>query len=271
MQKDDQQKKLQNVLLDMLIWFNEFCQENNITYYLAGGTLLGAVRHKGFIPWDDDVDLMMDRDNYIRFIEVAKRSIPDHMHLQCQETDKNWHYPYTKIRLNNTACATEFSHRFEDLHQGIFIDIFVQDKTSKIPLLSKIHQTQIRLTHAIVRYKWHKRYQLEKSSGTIAPIRFMSLFYSLETAKKHNLSVIEKYDKKNTGRLIDSTGMHASYGAYPQEWLGVPKYLEFEEHLFPVPFNYDGYLTYLYGDYNIIPSPEDRKSHTITDVDFGNY
>lgn len=131
-------EKLHKVLFEMLNDFDIFCRENNIEYSLAYGTLLGAVRHKGFIPWDDDLDVMMTRENYKKFLSLFSNN--EKYTLQKEQVD----YPlyFSKLRKNKTAFIENIKYRkpYRNIHQGIFIDIFPADKVSKNPI-SRFIQT----------------------------------------------------------------------------------------------------------------------------------
>ena len=256
--RDPAIQKVQRQLMEIFVYIDHFCRTNNITYYLAGGTLLGAVRNEGFIPWDDDIDLMMDRENYNRFIQIAMDRFDDRFYLQCAENDPNWHYQYTKIRKNNTIYATAFSDRFKNLHQGLFIYIFVQDKTSDNRKRADRHMNKIKLWRGLVRYLWHQEAQYDYSPRK--KVLLLSKFYSLSRAQKKLQQIMLTYQDKDTKMLTDSSGMHLKNGAYPQHYLGTPVWVNFEGIPAPIPEHYHEYLTYLYGKEYMTPI---RYTHTI--------
>lgn len=260
-------EQLHRVLTGMLRDLDAFCRRHGIEYYLAGGTLLGAVREGGFIPWDDDADVMMTRENYEKFIAVGNE-LPSHLFLQCAEADPHWHYPYAKLRLNGTSCVTEFTSRFPEMHQGLFLDIFVQDNTAADPAAVARHVRDIRFWHAVVRWCWHREAGVTAGLRTARPIRAAARFFSLASAEKHLKQAMCRYNKQNTGYLIDSSGMHLQNGAYPAAWLGTPVCVPFGELTLPVPANAHEYLTYLYGDYQ---TPKEEPPHSVAQVELGVY
>ena len=121
----------QKVMLEILVEIHRICVENNITYWLEAGTLLGAIRHKGFIPWDDDCDISMPRKDYERFLQIAQEKLPETMFLQTKETDKEYPLPWAKIRKNGTLLIETGETGEEKYHHGIFVDIFPYDYYKK--------------------------------------------------------------------------------------------------------------------------------------------
>ncbi len=254
---------VQKILLQMMSEFDSFCKENNIDYYMAGGTLLGAVREKGFIKWDDDIDVMMDRENYEKFINIALSSNNDKYFFQCVENDPLWHYHYTKIRLNGTVYATKFSNQFDGMHQGVFVDVFVQDNTADNRLMQKLHVLQIRFWRGLLRYKWINDLKCSDDNKIKKLICILTFFISLEKAKNKTLKSMKRYNKINSNYLIDGCGMHLKQGAYPKIFLGEPTYLKFESLVLPAPANCHEYLSYLYGKDYLMPK---KYGHIIEDI-----
>ena len=267
---------VKRILLQMLLEVDGICKKHHIQYFLAGGTLLGAVRHKGFIPWDDDVDIMMTRDQYETFLSVMDEELPDKMFYQTPETDSNSHYLFDKIRLNGTLLMTEFGAQFPEMHNGIFLDVIVQDRTARKKSAQKIH---IFITHQLRKMamnKWEDKYtydtrrflrrQYQRIKNFITK---RSSFSTLEHARK---KVLTLYANTETGWLYDGMGRNIEKGAFPEGWLKESIDMEFEGHLFPVPKEYDAYLTYLYGDYRQMPPLSQREiSHDMQVIDLGEY
>ena len=122
----DLMKKVHKVQLEMALEVKRICQNNNIKYFIIAGTLLGSVRHGGFIPWDDDLDIGMLREDYDRFIKIAQKEIGEEYFLQTWDTDSGFALPIAKIRKNGTKFIEQNSSKSE-LHNGIYIDIFPFD------------------------------------------------------------------------------------------------------------------------------------------------
>jgi lipopolysaccharide cholinephosphotransferase len=118
-------REAQLIMLDMLVEFDKIFQKHNLKYWLDSGTLLGAVRHKGFIPWDDDIDLSMPLEDYNKFIDIAQNELSGDIFFQTSKTDSKFPFDYIKLR-SNRAKIVEFHEidREVEYHQGVFVDIF---------------------------------------------------------------------------------------------------------------------------------------------------
>ncbi len=118
-------RKAQLIMLEMLVEFDAICQKHNLKYWLDSGTLLGAVRHQGFIPWDDDIDLSMPVEDYNKFLEIGASQLSSNIFVQTKETDPNFKFDYIKLR-SNKASIVEFHEEGREVgyHQGVFVDIF---------------------------------------------------------------------------------------------------------------------------------------------------
>jgi len=267
--------EVHNILLAYLLEIDRICAKHNIKYFLAGGTLLGAIRHNGFIPWDDDADVMMLREDYDKFIKVVQSELPLNLFLQLPSTESLNHQVFAKIRINNTLLATQFTSKFLNMHNGIFVDILSQDKTGSRKLSQKMHIYITLLTRSMVFNKWGNteiktggRFpfmcKLLNIIKNILPMTFLEFI-------QNKIILLHKNNKKSK-YLYDGMGRNLRRGAFPEEWLEEVIYVDFEGKRFPVPKEYDKYLTYLYGDYmQMIPVSERRVSHSIVLMDLGEY
>ena len=265
---------IQQLMILVLLEIDRICKKHDIKYFLGGGTLLGAIRHKGFIPWDDDADLMMMREEYEKFVAVAPKELPDYLVLQTAKTDPNNHF-FTKIRVKDTVCKTKFTKQFPELENGFFVDIFPHDYTANSKLGQKLHRQFTTLGRSLVFNKWGNSYV--QGDGSHKVFRFLATCIKtvlpMSVLEWFQFYVIEFFaHKKNRHYLYDGMGQNLNKGAFPKEWLDEVIYTEFAGHDFPVPKEYDNYLTLLYGDYmQLIPVSERKNSHNIYQMDLGCY
>lgn len=272
-QFDASLKKIQTLVLELILEIDRICKKYQIQYYLAGGTLLGAIRHGGFIPWDDDADLMMTRDEFDKFERVVQSELNPKYFWQTNETDSYTFYPYSKIRINHTRYSTGFTYGIKEMHQGIFVDIFVHDNTSNHKLFQKLHFLETKVFRGILVYKWTNQ-PMNKHPKIISAIadRVIKLI-PIKFWYKMTINAIKKYKSlKNADYLYDGMGEHINNGCFPRQWLNKQKFMDFEGYSLPVPESYEEYLNFLYGNYKELIRISKRKAiHDIVDIDFGPY
>ena len=266
--------QLHKLQMKLLLEIDRVCRENGILYFNAGGSLLGSIRNQGFVPWDDDIDICMDRPNYERLCAVAPTAFGGEYFFQTYETDPYYCSPYGKLRLKGTRFTTPFSSRFEDMHNEIFIDIFVHDSAPRSPLLYKAHIFLTLLARSMVFHKWE---------GT--PMHFYGRFKllckvmtrvirrrSMDQLKHFEHRILTLWNKRDTGFLYDGMGSHLRNGIFPASLLSGAVDMPFEGRMLPVMVGYDAYLRFLYGDYMEWPLPHQRAvHHENVEFSFGPY
>lgn len=270
---DGRLDKIQKIQLALLKEVERICRKHEIKYFLGGGTLLGAVRHGGFIPWDDDSDIMMDRDNYERFLSVAQSELRDGFTLQTAKTDKHCFYEFSKIRVDGTVFATGFSREHKEMHNGIALDIFCHDKTADSAFGRKLHMAMTVFTRALVFNKWNRRKTENGGRFQRAVTNFCVRLFPLRFSfRMMNKTISFFKNKKNARYLYDGMGRNVYRGAFPAEWLDRVIYMDFEDTRLPVPEDYGRYLEFLYGDY-MSPAPISTRlgCHVIPLCDIGEY
>lgn len=254
--QDGRLRQAQLKMLSILKVVDDICHKYNLDYWLEGGTLLGAVRHQGFIPWDDDLDISMTRDSANRFVAIAKQELPPHLFLQSAQTDQDYYNlaaPY-KIRDKNSRFVELHETGREAFHQGIFIDIFVYDKlpiseseTRKWQLMSK------------------KLLRLLRPKYTSLPLGHNATLYNLlsqcmpkpwlEKQLYQLLSKSEKLDSPWLGYGFDCVNNNRVH----QQDIFPLKRIQFEDGMFQVANRYETILEQLYGNYMQLPPEKDRR------------
>lgn len=267
---DGRLQQLQQCQLACLDEFDRICRENHIEYFLAGGTLLGAVRHQNIIPWDDDIDVMMLREEYEKFVSVVEKSIHKDFYYQSNRTDPDYHSIFDKIRMNHTVFKTEFSQRFEHMHQGVFIDIFVHDKTSDYRFGQQIHVLMTLFARSMVFHKWEGT-DMHFYGKMKALCRIMTWYKNCTTMKKLECiqyKVVTWFRKRKTSWLYDGTGEHLRHGAFPSSWLESSRTGMLNGKEYPIPIEAEKYLAYSYGEnYMQMPAPQSRKAtHPVVEL-----
>ncbi|MBR6336512.1 MAG: LicD family protein [Ruminococcus sp.] len=271
--KSDEFLTLQKRELMILEETDRVCRENGIRYSLAGGTLLGAARHGGFIPWDYDIDIMMSPEDFDKFCTLGDK-YDDKFFLQTPQTDKG-NYFFTKVRLNGTLMTTEMTDKLDNIHNGIFIDIFRHSFTAKTKAGQRAHMLFTKCARSLVYNKWNGSDVRGAKGSKLNPAIRMAA-----TALKRALpmgflcrlqkGIIDFY-KKDTGYMYDGWGQHMNRGAFPSAWFEKYTELDFEGRRFPVIREYEKYLSYLYGDYEALPPLSKRHiSHDIIRLDLGD-
>ena len=232
--------------LQLLEKFIDVCNKHGLSYQLVGGSLLGAIRHKGFIPWDDDVDVGMLRPDYDRFVQLAKNELEAPFFLQTPLTDPGRNIDYVQIR---NSATTAIDLRYVDDHntfnQGIFIDIFVLDGVNENSSKMKKQESKINFIKKLMYIKvlQTSRFKLVNKLSSFIPWKMLALFYdrALKMSKVENSSKIANlglgFDFGKSVTIRDKT--------FYDECIFMP----FEMLNVPVPKRYDEWLTLRYGNY----------------------
>lgn len=255
----EQLQSLKNCERDMLAEFVRICDKHGIKYFVQGGTLLGTVRHGGFIPWDDDVDVSLHRDDYEKFLAVAEEELPDYYFLQTKDTDPEYPNNFAKIRDSRTTFI-ESSAKNLKINHGAYIDIFPLDnypdgKKAKIYELKKRLLTQ-RIYKAF--YMPHMSF-IAKIITMITVILFPSLKGAVEKREKLFKSV------PYSDRVVNNSGAWLDKEIIPREWVQDTIQMEFEGIKVNVSDKFDEWLTYVYGDYMNLPPENERVGHHYVD------
>ncbi len=272
--QSESDKYIDNIHHCLLIIAKEIkriCEKNNIPYFMLAGTLLGAVRHKGFIPWDDDMDFGMFRDDYNKFLEACKNDLnTDLFFLQNYNTDPNFGYFYTRILLNNTYLNYEYINNV-DMKKSLFVDIFPYDSIPESKFLRRKQSIITSFAIRLLKKKLHFNIICYTLAGRIE--LFFERFFKKETLIKIYEKEMQKYNSdKNTKQVCCANG-----GAgYPKEiinrsWIAENELMQFEDTSFPGSKQYHEYMTAFYGDYMTLPPENKRYTHEFDEIDFGPY
>ena len=254
-------QEIHSLEFEMLKRFVSVCENNHLNYYLAGGTLLGAIRHKGFIPWDDDIDILMPRNDYDRFVEISKKiSLGEYYHVSSFENN-DLNYPFCKIFDTRTEIIKKYVN--DDTEQSLWIDILPTDG-----LPDDNREVKAIFSKSLLARKLLKIKKSKTSQGTttlkkiIKPIlKFLLIPVSIKTI----VSYIDKLSRTySINDCLYVGGIAMGYGVnekMPKKEFLNPVKVEFEGLIVNAPSCWDFYLKSLYGDYMQLPPEEDRVAH----------
>ena len=264
----DNSARLKSAILIIADEIDRICKKNDIDYTISSGTLLGSVRHKGFIPWDDDFDIEMLRADFTRFIEACKTDLDEsRFFLQTDETEKHYGFAFTKVQLKGTEYLEDFSKNVPIQH-GVFVDIFPLDN---LPDDEKIAGRILKLNHIIKNLIWVKcgygaAGNKKKTSYWI--FRTAGLFFSIEKLKKFRRNLLNKFNNSETNYCFISDYPRFKRKNY---WYTQFSDYDFEEKKYRGIVNYNDYLTTLYGDYLKLPPESERRKHSNGVINLGKY
>ena len=251
-----QLRRHQEAMFFMLCELDAICRRNGIRYQLFAGTALGAVRHGDFIPWDDDLDVVMLREDYERFLRIAPGELdPVRYYLQ-GEFSEHWSMFFSKLRLNNTACIERQIPRDRLMHQGIYIDIFPCDNLSDSGVVAA---AQFLASKVVIAQSLYRRGYLTNSLLK----RLVMQITRILPREPFRRFVLRRWD--GGSRMVHTFFGGASRfkkNVFPREWLATSVELPFEGRDFPVSAHYDELLTRLYGDY-MTPLPEAERAKKV--------
>ncbi|MBP7984733.1 MAG: LicD family protein [Bacteroidaceae bacterium] len=240
-------RRQQNRMTELLIEIDRICKKHSIQYWLSSGTLLGAVRHKGFIPWDDDMDIEMLRPDYERLMKVLPEELPETMALQSHNTDKNYFFFYAKVR--DRRSLMEESNHYDRVfkEKGIFVDIFPFEKQPLwVHRISELAQGHV--------YKIMNR----KEGNELVAMRKVRFITSMN--EKIIFPILGLFCKLSNARETYGLGIPYHDPRHLEDILPLTT-TEFEGRLFPVPKDCDKVLTLKYGDYMCLPDVSNISLH----------
>ncbi len=263
-------RELQLKELEILKAVTDICHEEGITYFLNSGTLLGAVRHGGFIPWDDDVDICMPYEDYKRFLACSQEKLGENCFVQNMETEPNYNHSYTRVHLNGTTCMDSYQTSW-DIHHCICIDVF-----PIVPLRGKLDFKLTRIVLSFCNFfqlDYGLQYYFDEYQKLLGRfgIVVLRLFYKIPQAKRikwHKAIVDRICSRKNRSCCSVLWGNITTF--YPENVFTEQSTILFEGIPFSAPKDTDKYLRYTYGDYMQLPPEEKRRSHPFDIIDFDN-
>ncbi len=258
---------LHKVDMDIVKEVVRICDAHGLKYYMLGGTMLGAIRHKGFIPWDDDIDLGMPRDDYEAFLEMAEKELPDYFRVVNYRNDPDYQYYITRVQDTQTRVVEERIGN-DSKYTCASIDIFPIDGTPNNPIARKIYFFRVLYHRALMSLCYKDSIDRKRKRSTKEKL----LLWVMERIPVEKLTTPYK-QKCKIDKLLRSQKVEGSayigniMGAYrtreivPADYYGEGAYYPFEDMELRGMAKADEYLTFTYGDYMQLPPEDQRKTH----------
>lgn len=254
-------RPLQLKILETLKEIDSVCREHNLRYYIVAGTLLGAVRHKGFIPWDDDLDIAMPRPDYDRLIAHSREWLPGHLEMICAETDANYPFPFAKIQ---NADTTLIERKHISYLGGVYIDVFPLDAVPESRLRQRLHFMHYEYLKRIAYFVYRDPFKHGHGPGSWIP-RLIQRLYSKESVHRKLRRLQTLHDYGHSRYVVDhDDGLK---GVMDKSLLGEGCRILFEDMQAQAPAGYREYLANKYGDYMKIPDREHQRQHNFYFMD----
>ena len=265
---------VRNAQMDLLIELDRICKKHDIPYFLTYGTLLGAIRHDGFIPWDDDLDVGLRWDHYERFCKVCAQELDEAYMLHTWDIDPYSPHPFAKLKIRGTHYPEKLAENTQ-MNDAVYIDVFPYDGVSESKLMRKWQAVEMYLLIKILLLRCNFDLSGESKLRKViySTIKFLAGIRSVDGWRKALTRVRNRY---NNGKATHAVCMCSCYDfereCVPCQMLENTVAHKFENGMFSVPGDYDQILRQCYGDYMQLPPEEQRTGrHEIQSVDLGEY
>ena len=257
----------QKCILLIAAEIDRICRKNEIAYSMIGGTMIGAIRLSGFIPWDDDIDFAMTRSMYKKFIEKCEEDLDARFKLQTDKIELNYAFSFCKILLKGTYCCEAFSEH-ASVSKGIWVDIFPLDSLPDDSFSRKSLKMRNMLLKNLIWVKCGYGEDYQKRQLRYHIYKLLGLPFSVSLLKNRREKLLNKYNELKTEEYFLSDYPHIKFRRF---WFDDILDYPFETCVFCGIKNYDEYLSLQFGDYMKLPPLNQRKAHPILEVDYGPY
>lgn len=248
-------KKVHEKILHIALALDKVCQEHHLTYYLWAGTMIGAVRHEGFIPWDDDMDIAMPREDYDKFIRHASEWMPAPYELVCTENDDSYPLPFAKIQDSSTTLIERAHLKYLG---GIYLDLFPIDGAPSNGIARKWHFAKYEYWKRTLYLVHRDPYKHGHGISSWVPLLVRKMYTMREVQDKIS-KLLHQYPYSSSRLVADYDD--GSKGTMEKSVLGVPQPYTFEGRQLLGVEKYDAYLGNKYGDYMTIPDQSHQRQH----------
>ena len=269
---DEEINHLHDVELMILKDVVELLDKHDLKYYMYGGSLLGTIRHQGFIPWDDDIDIIFFREDFDKALDILNNELSDKYELVQMNYVEDCFSCFAKVSVKNTTFSRWYTF-YTNFDLGIHIDLFVLDNIPKSDFLGKLHNKLYVFCYQFVinsciRMDMYTKFRTKLHHAFHDFLNFIPI--NRKTWKKLLTKEMTFFSYKETERVTDCVNL-AGYMAYQRDDFEPALKAKFEDFEVKIPKNYDKILTQIYGDYMKVPPKEDRYNAAPEILDFGKY
>ena len=265
--KKNKLSKVQIIIWDIMKYLKKYLEENNIEYYMLGGTLLGAIRHKGFIPWDDDIDIGIPREQYETLLKEIQNNLPKHLKLYTYKNEESHHYYFS--RIVDTRHSLKRTGSLVERNEDVWIDIFPLDGMPNNLIIRKIHMMRLLFARAMYHISCFDKVNLKRPGRPLSErivIKFVMITGFGRKSDTHKWlnkidRLLKKYPLSKSKYIVNFMGQYKFKEMFPKKYYGKGKFYEFEDNQLFGPENADAILTQMYGDYMTPPKDQDKNAH----------
>lgn len=271
-QRNKDLKILQGLELENLDALISICKKYNLRYYLIGGTLIGVLRHHGFIPWDDDIDVGLPRPDYNRFVKIASKELPEHMDIKTMTSDPNYKCYFT--RLINNKKKIYWDHGQYKAKIGVWMDVFPLDGLPNNALMRKLHVFNVNVHKAIYKFSQinyvttnKERPFVERFLIKFAMVTHIGKLINPDKSLKCLDRTLQKYDYEKQNWAWNFSGCYGKREQVRKIELGGTRQDMFEGRTVSIAERAEDYLDHIYGNWRELPPVEKRVSHAVEFVE----
>ncbi len=257
----------------------EICRSEDLRFYALGGTLLGAVRHGGFIPWDDDIDIALPRPDYDRFVGIAKRELPSYLVPKTYRDEQGESHPMFICIIKDTRTKIQLNHANVTENTSVWLDVFPLDAMPSNTLLRTVHKYRLLYERMKIQFSMYEENVHQHRENRPLHERALMKFrektgfgsqWDTYELMCHIERTLRQYDYEREGWFVNMFGAYKFREMFPKEWFGNGIELPFEDTTIPCPVEYNKVLTQMYGDYMTLPPEEQRgQQHRMTVISLG--
>lgn len=267
MDNHNKRSEVQEIIWNIMKEVKDYLNKSHMTYYMLGGTLLGAVRHKGFIPWDDDIDIGIPRAEYERFISDISKHLPDYLALYTFRNEKTHHYYFS--RIVDTRHSLKRMGSLVERSEDVWVDIFPLDGMPNNFFVRKLHMCRLLFVRAMYHISCFDKINLKRPNRPLSERIIIKFVEKTGFGRKSDMykwlerldRLLKKYPYESSDWVVNFMGQYKFKEMFPKSYYGSGKFYVFEDSKLFGPKNADAVLKQMYGDYMTPPKEQDKNAH----------